>query len=231
LGIALGEVPDGNTHVSGIDLDHVFDGGDVDPRAMEILAEGDCYAELSPSGEGLHILGTGDVGHADVKSGAVGLEIYSGARYFTVTGDVFKRGPLSDLSETASLARTLFHGEEPSRSRVPHPERKPLRGLSRVVWTQERSKVVAMLPYLDPEEYDVWLRVGMAIHKACAGNESGFDLWHRWSAGQLTVQPPDNYKGISDCRHRWRSFGRRRGRLVTLGTLVAMARARGFACR
>jgi hypothetical protein len=231
LGIALGEVPDGNTHVSGIDLDHVIDGEDIDPRALEIITKSHCYVERSPSGEGLHILGTSNVGHADVKSGAVGLEIYSGARYFTVTGDVFKRGPLTDLLETASLARKLFHRKELPRSRVPRPEGKHLRGLSRVVWTQERRRVVAMLPYLDPAEYDVWLRVGMAIHKASAGNESGFDLWHRWSAGQRTGQPPDNYKGISDCRNRWRSFGRRRGRLVTLGTLVAMARARGFACR
>jgi hypothetical protein len=107
LGIALGAVPDGDITLSGIDLDHCYRGGELDERATKVLLAAQSYSEKSPSGEGLHVLGTGDVG--TVKEDANGLEIYSRARYFTVTGDAINQAGLADLSDAATMARKLYH--------------------------------------------------------------------------------------------------------------------------
>jgi putative DNA primase/helicase len=95
--------------LSGIDLDHCAPGGQPDERSVEIMAGAGSYAEISVSGDGLHILGTGDIGTAKIKNGrAPGLEIYSGGRYFTVTGRHINRAGIADLSDGAALARKLF---------------------------------------------------------------------------------------------------------------------------
>lgn len=51
------------------------------------------YQEISPSGQGLHIIGIGSV-----KSGRrrAAIEIYPNARYITVTGDVFLDTPITN---------------------------------------------------------------------------------------------------------------------------------------
>ena len=114
LGIALGKVPGHDLHISGIDLDGCYDGGALDPRAGRLLEAARSYAERSPSGLGLHILGIGDIG--TVGSHSDGLEIYSRGRFFTVTGDVITRAPLGDISNTAQLARELYRRPSDSAS-------------------------------------------------------------------------------------------------------------------
>jgi putative DNA primase/helicase len=78
--------------IYGVDLDHVInDNGTVKPEARAIVEGLASYTEVSPSGHGLHILVTAS--HADIsrhrKQGGF-VEIYSNARYFTMTGNVFQ---------------------------------------------------------------------------------------------------------------------------------------------
>lgn len=77
--------------ITGIDLDHAIDeDGNIKPWAQEIVDSIGSYTEVSPSGEGLHILcevdpqDTGPIGRADHRTG---LEVYNHGRYFTVTGE------------------------------------------------------------------------------------------------------------------------------------------------
>lgn len=114
LGIALGKVPGHDLHISGIDLDDCYDGDALDPRAGQLVEAARSYVERSPSGLGLHILGTGDIG--TVGSHADGLEIYSRGRFFTVTGDAVAPAPLGDISNTAQLARELYRRPSDSAS-------------------------------------------------------------------------------------------------------------------
>jgi hypothetical protein len=96
-------------------------------------------------------------------------------------------------------------------------------------WERQQRLVAAALAYLHPETTrDFWLRVGMGVHLASGGSESAFRLWHTWSSGLLTGKMPVNYVSETDCRTRWRSFGRQRKNPVTLGTMFAMAKAAGF---
>lgn len=72
----------------GIDLDDVVDNNyNLIPAAEEIIRTLKCYTELSPSGNGVHILAFGDL-EKDTKTYYKGksFEIYSKGRYFTLTG-------------------------------------------------------------------------------------------------------------------------------------------------
>jgi len=119
VGIALGAVSGTDLLLSGIDLDRCYADGQLDKRAAMILATVQSYGERSPSREGLHFLGFGDIGTTRTKSGPVGLEIYSAGRYFTVTGDAVNDLGLANLSECAALARELFGLGPQATSRPP----------------------------------------------------------------------------------------------------------------
>ena len=78
----------------GIDLDHVIQDGKIQPFAAEIIKQMDSYAEISPSGTGIHIIAKTSDGTQygrkvkDVVPGC-DLEIYNTGRYFTMTGNVY----------------------------------------------------------------------------------------------------------------------------------------------
>ncbi len=83
----------------GIDLDHCLDANlELKPWASGIVERfATTYMEVSPSGSGLKIWARGklpaNLAAFAVKGGG-GIEMYSHARYFTVTGRVFRGAPL-----------------------------------------------------------------------------------------------------------------------------------------
>lgn len=81
----------------GIDIDGCRDPitGQIDPLALEIVREFASYTEISPSKKGLHIIGKGILLGDGIKRTVCGLtiEIYSQARYFTVTADPLEGTP------------------------------------------------------------------------------------------------------------------------------------------
>jgi Uncharacterized conserved protein len=88
--------------VACVDLDHVIVNGVLAPAAAEILALAPkTFVEVSPSGDGLHVWGLLPEarGHRFSKNG-VSVEIYSAARYMTVTNRRWNGAPsrLADLS-------------------------------------------------------------------------------------------------------------------------------------
>ena len=92
----------------GIDLDHVIQLDDngkefMDPEAKGLIKSINSYTERSPSRDGVHILARGDEIDSGLKftnaNGSV-YEMYSNSRYFTFTGDYFKRcGGIADRPE------------------------------------------------------------------------------------------------------------------------------------
>jgi putative DNA primase/helicase len=103
LGIALGRVTDTTLILSGIDLDRcVKEDRSVAPAVEPVIAAAaGAYTEISPGQHGLKIFGTGDIGTEDQPE----LEIYSGGRFFTITGEQFAGDHLGDLTEAAACAR------------------------------------------------------------------------------------------------------------------------------
>jgi hypothetical protein len=114
--------------------------------------------------------------------------------------------------------------------RVDVRELPPLPKGSPEKWRRDRARTCDALSYVDPSEYDDWLRVGMALHLASGGSDDGFELWHAWSSGGLTGETPRTYGGVDVCREKWASFlhDKKRDKTATLGTVFHRAKAAGW---
>jgi putative DNA primase/helicase len=89
---------------AGIDLDDCRNSktGKIDAWAERIIEHADSYAEVSPSGTGVKIIGEGVVPKKhSLKSGRI--EVYDAGRFFTITGDRLDGSP----SEVRPIQRTL----------------------------------------------------------------------------------------------------------------------------
>jgi hypothetical protein len=100
----------------GIDLDRCRDlnTGVVEPWAAAIVNELNSYVEVSPSGTGLHSIINGSIPSGGNRRGRI--EMYSGGRYFTVTGDHLAGTPLTiEASDLTTLhSRMLANALEVS---------------------------------------------------------------------------------------------------------------------
>lgn len=81
---------------AGVDLDHCRDPatGEIDEWAIVYIDRLQSYSEISPSGEGVHIIVKGSlpIGRRKALKGDeyrpnAAIEMYSSGRFFTVTGD------------------------------------------------------------------------------------------------------------------------------------------------
>ena len=96
-----------NSGIGAFDIDDCRDPetGDINPWAMELVAKAGSYTEITPSGEGLRILGygSGEKIHRKqpvAKANCVSLESYRKAeRYITITGNALpdSKVELADL--------------------------------------------------------------------------------------------------------------------------------------
>lgn len=80
------------------------------------------------------------------------------------------------------------------------------------------QKLIEALNYINPDDYDTWLKVGMALkHEGVP-----FSVWDNWSR-----QSSKYHEG--ECFAKWKSFNERNsGQPVTGGTLLMMAKQNGF---
>lgn len=89
----------------GIDLDHVIDENGVTSNLVEeFLRQVDTYAEVSPSGTGIHLLGLAPglaerCGAYRKKNSSLGLEVYFEKRYFRFSGDAVAPVEIQDISD------------------------------------------------------------------------------------------------------------------------------------
>jgi hypothetical protein len=105
-GVGLAFLPDDG--LIGIDLDNAIDAdGVISPRAVEIIKRCDSFTEYSPSGKGLHIYvaGKSETNTFD----PIGVEIYCGGQYFTVTGKHYAGTPL-EVREISPDTLRWLHG-------------------------------------------------------------------------------------------------------------------------
>lgn len=110
----------------GIDIDHCIDleTGEIDPAASSIVEAIASYAELSPSGTGIHILCKGQLptqGNRGKRKGP--FEFYGQGRYFTMTGKPFGEvRPLIDGSEAIKpIMADMFKEPEKKQQKPPAP--------------------------------------------------------------------------------------------------------------
>ncbi len=143
----------------GIDLDGCrdIDTGALEPWAAEIVARFNTYAEPSPSGTGVHLIGRGVKPGSDCREGTQ-IECYDTGRYFTVTGS-----PMPGYETVRNVQRVLtaWHRE---------------------VWPAEKAPAVrttlAVAPSLTLDDHDLVERVRNERTgkgpRLLAGDASGF---------------------------------------------------------
>lgn len=100
----MGFVFSQDTGIMGIDFDHVINpvSGEWDQEAIEEIQGLNSYTEISPSGEGAHVIVMGAVPltaedikkeRTGRKNDKLGREMYHSGRYFTVTGNKMEKAP------------------------------------------------------------------------------------------------------------------------------------------
>lgn len=87
-----------------IDLDDTKGDDKALDRQIKVYNEFDSYAELSPSGNGLHIIVKGRVPSGRRRSY---IEVYSSQRYMTMTGNVYRQAPINEYNELLQV----LHGQ------------------------------------------------------------------------------------------------------------------------
>jgi hypothetical protein len=74
---------------------------------------------------------------------------------------------------------------------------------------------------ISPAGYDVWTKVGMALHTMSGGSADGLSLYNTWSACGK------DYVGPAAIQRKWDSFRRGVARPCSLGTLKFLAKQNG----
>lgn len=103
----LGFVLTENDPFAFIDLDDTEGDEALYEKQKVIFDEFDSYAELSPSGKGLHIIVKGSIPQGRKRSK---IEVYSSARYMTMTGNVFRNAPVKDYNEKLNVLYATLGG-------------------------------------------------------------------------------------------------------------------------
>lgn len=70
-------------------------------------------------------------------------------------------------------------------------------------------------------DYDDWLRLGQALHHQLGGTEEGFRLWLKHT--ERSEKHDGRPATVRTMRMKWRSFGKYRGRPVTMATISQWA--------
>lgn len=163
----------------GIDLDHVIDPGtgELSILAREIVDQfsGRAYIELSPSGDGLHIWCRGRAVRTGKGTTEKWCEVYDATspRYFTVTSNQFCNGQIEDCQD--ALDWLYVRHFEP----VPSVSRSPMGSFEKFASApgDEQERLREALNHLPADDYEDWLKVGMALK----GGGVGFHIWDEWS--------------------------------------------------
>lgn len=113
---------------TGVDLDkcRVPESGEVEPWARKIITRLNSYTEVSPSGQGVHILVKGNLPPGGNRKGH--LEMYDRGRYFTMTGLYLEGTPASIEDRQQELE--ALHAEIFSRAAPKTPGPSPALNLS-----------------------------------------------------------------------------------------------------
>lgn len=197
------------------------------PQEIELIAAR-TYVEYSPSGNGIRVALKGDFGNrkSATTPDQYGFETFSTSGYVTFTGAILDFCDLmvgsNHIAEVDDRVRNLcekrFGSAQPQAEVDPDDfmlGHEPRLGLS----------VERMEEHVDELDPDMgradWIKVGMALHHECEGDDTGFEIWDVWSSDGAT------YPGTEGLRVQWDSFERSSGqrrKQVTFATVLWMVK-------
>jgi len=198
----------------GIDLDDVVDAGtgEISPRALEILKSCASFSEYSPSRRGVHVYALGET--ESFKSNDIGVEVFCGRQFFTVTGEHFSGTPETvnaiDAQTLKRLRATVDQAKGKRRGAGAPPAAAP---------PDQRAKVESALAFVSSDcGYEEWIEIGMAVQAELG--EAGFGAWDYWSSKSA------KYPGAREIQTHWKSF--KPGGGITGATLFKRAHDGGW---
>jgi len=136
------------------------------------------------------------------------IEVFSG--FPGQVGNVL----VTDFDATGSLITVDLTTKMPRRINVTGVVgNKPA---NRMPTEHHRAELLRALTFIDPTDYWIWLRVGMALKNELG--DMGFNAWNDWSSADEKYDP-------TEMAYKWNSFA---GDGVTGGTLIFYAQEKGF---
>ena len=115
----IGFVFSPDSDIMGLDFDHVIDieSGEWDQEALKEIKSLNSYTEISPSGEGVHVIAKGQIpflpeeikaGKTGKKNQDTGREMYHSGRFFTITGDLME-GAAKTINPAQGAVNALYY--------------------------------------------------------------------------------------------------------------------------
>jgi hypothetical protein len=206
-----------NSELAAFDIDDCRDAatGTIHPWAYDKIKSCGSYAEVTPSREGVRIIGlaTGDPLNrkfAVPSANGVSCELYRRAtRFITVTGQqIGSASALINIDPLIDQTFTELGGvKEQRRTHDPDDDGRKDPDVVRET----------MLRVPTTKDHHLRVRVGMAIHHSTGSSDEGYAIWTEWLArGGAWSQ--------REAKRQWSGFGRRpHPNPVGYGTLVRMA--------
>ncbi len=145
-----------------------------------------------------------------------GLDFKSGAAFVVGPGSMHASGTKYEIAFGSPEDVDDVPPKLLDMLRVPERHRADISGRLVDVSPSDLEEMLAHVR--DVDDYDVWVKVGMALHHATSG--SAFDIWDKWSQQSPKYEEPEMVT-------KWHSFGRS-ANPVTLGTLVHYAEQGGY---
>jgi hypothetical protein len=219
--------------ITALDFDKCIGAKGLSELPPEIMAiVGRTYAEYSPSGEGVRAFVKGNLGNHKslAEPGRFGFETFSSNAFVTFTNNMLPHIDLCGLEDTIAdvddSVRSLCEARFGRSSPAPAVDNDdPFAGLEPQIGLSV-EQMQTLLAGLDPDMgRDDWIRVGMALHHECEGDDTGFDLWNDWS------ENGGKYPSEQALRAQWASFTRRMGpgrRQITMASVLKMAKEAGM---
>lgn len=183
------------------------------------------------------------------KSNAAGVEVFVGAQFFTFTGACypgtpFELRPLEDetlgrLRATVEAARGRPQASAPQAPSMnpsspgdspaltsPSPTAsasapaQPLRGGNggRSL-AQELATAEEALGHLSPDDYEIWIKVGLGLKSSFGESPAAYAVWDAWSARS------GKYASAEDTWRRWAGM---KPSAISMGTVYQLAEDAGW---
>jgi hypothetical protein len=203
------------TQIILLDFDHVRSGhtGVIDANVLAAIRRLGTYAEVSPSGTGIRVIGFGTLERAITTPR---LQGWVTGRYVTVTGHRLDEAPGELRPIDPRILAEIVAYFTPASQAAPLVSTA---GSAAPLPASQCLEIRQALGYLDPDQtYDQWLQVGMALHSTGAAN--AFGLWHEWSATGAKFD-------AKVLRDKWGSF-KDNGQGVQLASLFKRAMDAGW---
>lgn len=172
------------------------------------------YVEVSMSGTGLHIFGKGF--QQSFKKD--GIEVYSDKRYCAITAKEhtdypFRESDLPNLDEVAVEFKKLVSPVAEKKEKNSTPA--------------ERNLVIiqATLEHLDPDDREIWVKVGHALGRSYPNDAGVFELYRNWAGASPKFNAGRDEKAMRN--YFFKDALLNRENAATFDTLVKLVKEMG----